>query len=175
LKKWFSRFVTILIIGLILIVCISVISSKMNGSKLTIFGYQFMVVLNGSMAPTFDTGSLIVMKSLPFDRIQETDIVTYKDQFGGISTQRVAVLDNEQLITMGDHQEFKDPSSVKAEQIIGKVYFWMPYLGYLLEFSRSKTGLILFLGFPGIYLVAGQMLKLYHLLTTEDGEEKEIY
>lgn len=39
------------------------------------------------------------------------------------------------------------------------------YLGNLFEFSSSKTGIIVFFGLPGVYLIVIQMWKMFRLLT----------
>lgn len=41
----------------------------------------------------------------------------------------------------------------------------IPYLSELVEFVHSTTGLIIFLGLPGLYLIVIQAWKLFRLLT----------
>lgn len=147
------------------------VSSKINGGTPTVLGNQLMVVLSGSMAPTFNTGSIVTVKPIPFEEIKADDIVTFKDIDGKTVTHRVVEILEGKLITKGDANDGIDASPVTSDRVIGKVQVWIPYVGYFIQFTKSKIGLLVFLVVPGIYLVITQLWKLFKLLTNDEPDE----
>lgn len=103
-----------------------------------VLGKKPMIVLSGSMKPTFPVGSLVYMESATFDEIQNGDVVTYGAE--GLVSHRVIEKKESSLITKGDANIDSDPE-IKAEQIVGKVCdgISIPYAGYFLSLMRSPT------------------------------------
>ncbi|PSJ94312.1 signal peptidase I [Brevibacillus fortis] len=163
LKKCLSYATTLF---LVLIIALSgfLFASKMNGGKTTLFGSEIMVVLSGSMAPTFDTGSIVAVKPVNFGDIKQGDIVTFKNEDDLTITHRVVEVTGQGLITRGDANNGNDTMPVTQDRLIGQVEFYVPLLGYLIEFIRSKVGMLVFLGVPGIYLIVSQVMKLFKMM-----------
>lgn len=161
---------------LVLILLISlnlVVSAKINGGKSSLLGNQLMVVLSGSMSPTFDTGSVVAVKPVRFEEINKDDIVTFNDIDGRIVTHRVLEKLEGKLVTKGDANDAADSTPVSSDRVIGKVNYWVPYVGYFVEFCKSKAGLLIFLVIPGVYLVLSQAWKLFQVLTAEETVEEK--
>lgn len=173
LGKWLNRILSLLLIIVILFALFMVVSNAINKGETVAFGSKFMVVLSGSMSPTFDTGSLIAVKAIEFSDIKAGDIVTFKDIDGKIVTHRVTEIKNGNLVTKGDGNDSEDMTPVTADRVIGKAYFWLPYLGYLVEFIKSKTGLLLFLVVPGVILIVSQLWNIWKLLTGNEEDKKD--
>lgn len=94
-------------------------------------------VLTGSMRPTIDPGSLVVVRPKPVDDIQMGDVVTYQRVSASpeVVTHRVVGLGwtstgERQFVTRGDANNAADPP-VRAVQIRGVVAYHLPYLGYV--------------------------------------------
>lgn len=119
---------TILIVGFVLV-------PRLTGSTP-------YTVLTGSMIPSMPPGTTVVVKPIPFDEIQVGDVITYQLSSGEpeVVTHRVVGIDVTEdglrLETKGDNNATSDPSLVRAEQVRGKVWYWLPVVGY---FSSSIT------------------------------------
>ena len=171
IKNVVGWIITGLMVVCIILLGVLGVSAKIHGGTPSVLGNQLMVVLSGSMAPTFNTGSMIAVKPIPFEEIQVEDIITFKDIDGRTVTHRVVEIVEGNLITKGDANDGIDSTPVTSDRVIGKVQTWIPYIGYFVNFVRSKTGLLIFLVVPGIYLVLTQLWKLFKLLTDSDSEE----
>lgn len=103
-----------------------------------IFGKRPMIVLSGSMEPTFSEGSLIYMEKTEFEDLHVGDIVSYgKDQI--VSHRIVEKCEGTRsLITKGDANGFPDPE-VSERFVIGKIWegVHIPYAGYLIQMLRE--------------------------------------
>lgn len=119
---------TVLIVGFVLV-------PRLTGSTP-------YTVLTGSMIPSMPPGTTVVVKPLPFDEIQVGDVITYQLNSGEpeVVTHRVVGIDVTEdglrLETKGDNNAAPDPSLVREEQVRGKVWYWLPVVGY---FSSSIT------------------------------------
>ena len=120
-----------------------------------IFGIEIYGILTGSMDPACPTGSLVYVKSVNPESLQEKDIVTF--QKGNlVITHRVVKNDvqKEELITKGDANNANDIQPVAYKQIKGKVALTVPLLGYLALRLNSAAGI----SFCVIILALGLML-----------------
>lgn len=134
-----------------------------------------MVILNsGSMEPSIPIPSIIF--TLPSNLYKVGDIVTYKfvDKNTNVSfkqtiTHRIIEEKNENgqtfFITKGDANDVPDPQIVTADQILGKVFITVPYLGYFPLLIKTVPGFMLLIALP-CYLLLKNELKY---LTKETG------
>lgn len=128
---------------------------SVNKTKIpSIGGVRMMTVLSGSMKPTFDPGDVIIIKES--DDLKKDDIITFKrDRI--IITHRIVGEVTEGEIngfkTKGDNNNVEDSFIVEKKNIIGKYLFRIPKLGYIMEFFRSKLGLIILAGVIGIVVI----------------------
>ena len=90
-----------------------------------IFGYTFFEVATGSMADTINIGDVVIVKIN--DKIQENDIIVYKEEKSFI-THRVIEINDESIITRGDANNSED-KPIQTNQILGKVIYNIPQLG----------------------------------------------
>jgi signal peptidase len=130
------------------------------------------VVLSGSMAPTINTGDVVVVRSVGSNAIEEGDIITFSDSDSTETTDRtdrvthrvIEVTQTDvgpQFVTKGDANEEPDPQAVSPSQVVGVVWFHIPLAGHLIMFAQSRYGLILFVVVPGILLVTSEVYSLY--------------
>jgi signal peptidase I len=156
----------------------AVISSKMSGGEPSLFGYQFKTVLSGSMEPTFDTGSIIVVK--PSDKnlnYQKGDIITFKKDESTIVTHRIIdVIKNKGSVlykTKGDNNEDPDSDPVLSQNVLAEYTgLTIPYLGYFQDFTKSKNGVVLLLILPGVLLLMYSIITIYKALRELDQIKK---
>lgn len=100
------------------------------------FGIRPYVVYSGSMEPEIPTGAVVFTKEEDFSP-KEGDIITFRVN-DAIVTHRVIKNQNGICTTKGDANKTADPVSVEQSQIIGRVVFRLPYLGYVIHFLRAR-------------------------------------
>lgn len=173
MMRWVSNLVTI-VLGLLLIVTMyAAVSSRLSNGTPTIFGQQWYEVLSGSMEPRIHTGSVIFDKPIANgSNLKVGDVITFKapnQEYGAnelIITHRIhkIVHQNGQLMfqTKGDANNAPDPSLVPSSSVIAQYdNFTIPYLGYYLNFTKTKLGVALLLILPGALLIISTMVSLF--------------
>jgi signal peptidase len=125
-----------------------------------------MTVLTGSMEPTYPPGTLIIVKPLDAQEIRIGDPITYQIKSGeeAVVTHRVIAItsstDGEvRFTTKGDANGAADAAEVQPAQIKGKVWYSVPWIGYVnnLVNGEARGWLIPALAI-GLFLYAGYML-----------------
>lgn len=101
-----------------------------------LFGIRPYVVYSGSMEPGIPTGAVVFVKEEKFSP-KKGDIITFHNN-DTVITHRVVKNINGICTTKGDANETADPAVVKESQIIGRVIFALPYLGYVIYFLRAR-------------------------------------
>lgn len=107
---------------------------------LKVQGFIPYSILTDSMSPQYPPNSLIFVKVIPFEELKLNDVITFvTEDTDKPVTHRIIEIDNEEKIvfTKGDNNEFKDIEPTFSENIIGKVYFKIPFLGKL-SYSLSN-------------------------------------
>lgn len=126
--------------------------------------YQVKIVKSGSMEPAIMTGSIIVIKPSPEYKVGE--IITFgKDDKRNIPTShRINATRMEQgkmlYTTKGDSNNSPDGKEISQNEIIGKVIFKMPYLGYVLDMARKPIGFIFLVGVPALAIIYDEIIKI---------------
>lgn len=163
-RKLLNWTVTAILIIVILLVLTLTISTKLGNGQASFLNTKVMVVLSGSMSPTFNVGSVVFVTPVKPEEISTDDIITFKDRGGLTVTHRVLEIKDNKIITKGDANDTPDPDPVTDKTVIGRVKFWIPYAGYFINFMKSKTGIVLFLIVPGVLLIISQGWKLIKIL-----------
>lgn len=127
----------------VLVVCGLLIVGFVLVPRLT--GSTPYTVLTGSMRPTMPPGTTVVVKPIEFSEIKVGDAITYQLSSGEpeVVTHRViginVTADGVRLETKGDANPKPDPSLVREEQVRGKVWYWLPVIGYVTNGVTSDT------------------------------------
>lgn len=128
--------------------------------------YKLMVVQSGSMEPAIKTGSVVVVK--PLKNYQIGDVITFSDVYKTetpISHRITEVKITEgkyYYITKGDANKSNDPKEVSLDNVIGKVLFNVPYLGFLVQGARKPIGFALLIIIPGGIIVYDEAKKIWN-------------
>jgi len=124
--------------------------------------YKSLVVQSGSMENTIMTGDIILIKALP--QYNKNDVVTFKEISERIVTHRIIDVqddsDRKIFITKGDANRSIDNDTVKPEQILGKVIFVVPKIGFLVAFAKSPFGLVILILIPATLLIVDRVIKM---------------
>lgn len=103
-------------------------------------GAKGYAVVTDSMAPQIRKGSVVFVKHVEFDKLRENDIVTvaFPDSEGCFTHRIISIdYDAEVFKTKGDANEKEDPQPSMKEQLIGKLWYSVPLLGYISIFVKS--------------------------------------
>ena len=105
-------------------------------------GYRPVVVLSGSMEPTYHVGSVIYYKEAPFADINVGDAITFRAGEDGMVTHRVTQKSelSQNFTTKGDANLSEDPNPVDYSDVMGKVWkVSIPYAGYFVNYGKNVT------------------------------------
>jgi signal peptidase len=122
-------------------------------------GMNFFTIYGGSMMPTIPIGSVVAVKSVEASAIKVGDTVAFRTGTEGdkVVTHRVVEVSNDSgalsFRTSGDANANPDANVVLAENVVGKVWFHVPFLGYLSFFATTKLGFILLIVVPGTFII----------------------
>lgn len=160
---------------IILLLLISVIFLYLTISNIgkdkppNIMGYSIYIVLSGSMNPSFDTGSLIISKSIPVEDIKVKDVITFKDgKSKDATTHRIVeIKENDggvSYITKGDANEVNDPKNVPYEDVLGIVKMSIPKVGGVIGFLREKTSIYILAPLIGGILIIYESTRIIKII-----------
>jgi signal peptidase len=127
--------------------------------------FQVKIVLSGSMEPAIKTGSIVIIK--PEENYKEGDVITFgKDTKKDIpTTHRIikirAVEGKLFFTTKGDANDSGDSTEIRKDQIIGKVLFSVPYVGYILDTAKKPIGFAVLVGVPVSIIVFDEVRKIF--------------
>jgi len=123
--------------------------------------YKSLVVQSGSMENTIMTGDIILIK--PQLQYNKNDVVTFKEADERIVTHRIVAVNNEGdntiFITKGDANRSIDNDTITEDQILGKVVFVVPKIGFMVAFAKSLFGLIILILIPATMLIIDRIMK----------------
>jgi len=125
------------------------------------------IIYSGSMEPAIKTGSVVF--SIPEKTYFPGDIITYaqnNDKKNPV-THRIdfklypeGVNEKPVYLVSGDANKDFDKPQVKDEQIIGRVFFHIPYLGYIADFAKKPQGFILLVIVPTTIIIYEELRYL---------------
>ena len=100
------------------------------------FGVQPTIIYSGSMRSTLDVGDIVLIHDLPFEEINEGDIIQYKTEEMVLPVvHRVHdIYESENgivFITKGDDNDLPDSEPILPGSIMGKVVFNIPKIGWI--------------------------------------------
>lgn len=127
--------------------------------------YQIKVVQSGSMEPAIKTGSIVVIK--PADNYEVGDVISFHGGFRLPNGEELAVTHRivEKKVgsggivykTKGDANDDPDTNEIKERQVVGKVLFNFPYVGFVVEAVRKPYGFLAIILVPAGILVHDQI------------------
>lgn len=119
------------------------------------------IVQSGSMEPAIGTGSIVVI--MPREKYAVGDVITFGEetQTSIPTTHRIVadIISGGQIRfeTKGDANEEKDAGSVAVDEVIGKVIFSIPFIGYLLDIAKKPWGFVFLIGVPAAIVIIDEV------------------
>jgi len=91
-------------------------------------------VISGSMRPTFDAGDVVIVAKAPGDVINQGDVIQFRKEKVTVMHRVVEIQETEAgkfFITKGDANDKPDSDPVIPENVVGKVVFNIPKIGWV--------------------------------------------
>jgi signal peptidase len=181
-KTQLTQWTAIILIGLIAI-----------WSSFGLLGFTPTIIGSGSMQPALNPGDITIIISTPPSTIEVGDIIQYRTADAPIThrvTDTYTSGGSRWFITQGDANNAPDPDPVGQDQVMGKVVFTIPQLGWvsiaLKEFAtntytfftttvpQALTNAGSFILTNGVYITAALAFTAYsYLLLTYKQIKKE--
>ena len=140
------------------------------------FGWRVDTVFSGSMEPELKVGGVVLTRPVEPEEIKVGDILTFYSPLSEqLTSHRVIAADQGSSLhfsTKGDANEDADPFTLPPENVVGKVCFHIPYLGYVAQFVKTPLGFLLTLCLPGLIIIVMELRNIWRVLTQEDIERK---
>ena len=130
-------------------------------------------VYTGSMEPAIPVGGLVVIKPVDPETLREGDIICFRFSESTSVTHRIVNVTDEGFTTKGDANEDPDQGIVEKENVIGKVVFIVPFIGYLGYFVRTPIGFILLIILPAGLIIIMELGNIAKGLRKQEQTSKE--
>ena len=154
----------------IIITCLVILAGVLIIPR--VLGFQSLAVLSGSMEPEISVGAIVFAKETDPATITIGDVITYRISDKTMVTHRVEMLDfdNGQLYTKGDANNTRDAAPVAFENIVGKVAFHVPLIGYLTIYAKTPLGVA---AICGVLVVLILLTFLPEVFSSDTKKEEE--
>lgn len=173
---------TVLLYSLLIIVLIiavffgayvidQMIGMKNHDDRSPLFGVY--VIISPSMVPNINVYDAVVTMRVPTEKIEMYDVITFLskdiDTHGTPITHRVVgIVETEDgkigYRTKGDNNNAEDNALIMEDEVIGKVLFRIPMIGYVRNFITSKLGWLLIVVLPCVGVIIYDIGKLVGLI-----------
>lgn len=147
-------------------------------------GYTVFRVTTGSMAPTYDTDSLILVKKTDPGEIKVGDVISFYSADpaldGAVNTHRVTEVtrdgDRWEYTTKGDANNTEDQYGTNSEALIGKVVASSLLLGKLARLVSNPLVFIPVILIPLVVILISNVIHTIRLAgkIAKDEEEKAV-
>jgi signal peptidase len=133
--------------------------------------FKVFTVQSGSMEPAIRMGSLIFV--MPKDDYGMGNIVTRKTNDPKVTVTHRIIAETQEngekvYTTKGDANNAEDPGKITASQIIGKMIWGLPLVGYPIGYARTTPGFILLVVVPAVIIIYDE----FHKIKREIGKKK---
>lgn len=162
----------------VFLVCIAGIAILLIVFTFPITGnFKVFVVQSGSMEPAIHTGALVAIK--PAADYKIGDIVTFGQitKIKAPTTHRIndiKVVDGQPVyITKGDANNAPDAKEISKSEIIGKVLFNVPYVGYAVDTAKKPFGFMLIIIVPAVIIIYDEIKKIWREMKRMKEKKKE--
>lgn len=146
-------------------------------------GLRILSIQSGSMAPSLPAGSVIVIKGAQDYNVG--DVVTYVRE--GTPQAKSAITTTHRIteikkadegtfyVTKGDLNSSADGEPINKDRVLGKVFWAMPFLGYLISFVRSPVGFLALIVIPATLIVYSEILFIKNQLFAKNRLRKDFF
>lgn len=132
-----------------------------------VLGMRSLSVMSGSMEPAIRTGDVIVDEWINPGSARVGDVISFNDpgRGGVVLTHRVVGMRKRNarvdFVTRGDANSGVERWTAPASGSIGRVVYRVPHAGYLMVFTRTPWGKLLFLVLPALGWGAYEIFRIW--------------
>jgi len=173
--------VTWLIVALAILLAILLVGVRL-------LGFEPLVVTSGSMGKACPVGSLIYVKEVDYHDLKVGDVITFalRDVKDGepirvdddtLATHRIIEVltdpeepDTLRFVTQGDANDNPDGAPVHYKNIVGRVSFTIPKLGYVSNYIQNPPGMYVAISGGAVLLL---LIFLPDLFSSDDKSKKK--
>lgn len=143
-KKLIDVIIIILLYNIILVF----ISCLNKIEDVSLFGYKAYIITTDSMAPSINSGDVIIVKSTNEGEkdFQVGDVITFMQE-SKVITHRITNIEEESgkkiYTTKGDNNNLEDDKKVEIEQIEGKMVLTIPKIGFFIKILDNQIVFLL--------------------------------
>ncbi|WP_339149033.1 MULTISPECIES: signal peptidase I [unclassified Sutcliffiella] len=149
---FFKKGLTVTIILFIMVILFSIFASLNTNKPLSVLGLKPLTVLSNSMAPVFEAGDVIITREVDPGDLSKGDIISFYNEEQLLITHRITSIveadGGRHFYTKGDNNNSVDEHVTKANEIVGKKVFLVPFLGFFSQFTKGPLGFLLFIALP---------------------------
>lgn len=156
----------VVFIPIILLNTVLIVKSFSKPTELpSVFGITPVIVLSGSMSPTFHAGDMIFLQSVDPETLEQGDVICfYGDDKNSAVTHRIVSVQTENdqkvFVTRGDANGAEDSAVVTMDMVHGKYTgFFLAGLGDMAIFLQSPLGMIVCVACPLFLIVLWDVLR----------------
>ncbi|MBQ8228299.1 MAG: signal peptidase I [Clostridia bacterium] len=170
----------IFLIGLA--VFISVLKTEANQVP-DVMGFSVMKIQTGSMEPEYKTGSVIVTKKVPADKLNIGDVISFYSTGGQIAdmvnTHRIEEIyylkgGERQFVTKGDANKTIDEYPVYESRIIGKVVLNLGVMsGSVIGFLQNPNIILFLIVIPLVVITFLEAVNLINVIINKNDDSTE--
>ena len=171
LKKGVTVIVSIALWGVILLAALfafTTLATRDTANVSSLAGYTPMVVKTDSMAPTFYSGDLILIKKCDTSKLTEGDIICFHTIINNeyaLNTHRIEEIDEienmRSYTTKGDNNAIADTHIISDGDIVGKYVGKLSKFGHVMDFLSSSMGFLIVIVLPMLLFF---IYQVYHLI-----------
>ncbi|MCX6761203.1 MAG: signal peptidase I [Candidatus Nealsonbacteria bacterium] len=127
--------------------------------------FKVLTVISGSMEPAIKTGSVVVVK--PENDYKIGEMITFGpySKTKAPTTHRIydiKVVEGQVIyITKGDANNAPDGREIQKKDVVGKVLFSVPFVGYAVYFAKQPLGFALIIIVPAAIVIVDEIKNIY--------------
>ena len=166
----YAIFMWLILIGCTLLVYVADTKIRAMKGDYSPPKYNAYVVLTGSMIPEIDPADVVITKKVEGSTLKSGDIITFVSSDSRISnilvTHRIlnkyydATAKSYTYQTKGDANNTPDFTLAEDKNIIGKVIFKVPKIGYIQQLLATRGGLIIVILIPSLIVLSYDIMRL---------------
>ncbi|MDR2702829.1 MAG: signal peptidase I [Cellulomonadaceae bacterium] len=144
-----------------------------------LLGAEPLTVLTGSMQPALRPGDIVVVQPTAVENLSVGDIITFQQISGDptLTTHRIVNIVRDgnaviEVVTRGDANNTDDAPLI-PEQIVGRVVYSIPLLGYLTDGPTAVLAIALLIGIALVAYAVTAAVKTVRA-NRRDGQAKAL-
>ena len=145
------------------------LATKDTNKVANLAGFTPLSVVSDSMAPTFRSGDLILIRRCDPAKLEQGDIISFHTIINNeytINTHRISEIQEQNglrsYVTKGDNNDIADVRMISDGDIIGRYVGRLPGFGKVVDFLSGTVGFLVVIVLP---LLVFFIYQVYHLIT----------